>query len=66
VRGAVCGGLRREQTLVLGDPAAVRAEAQDALDSVQGRGVILGSGCVVPVMAPRGNLKAARSAVDCA
>jgi len=66
VRGAVCGGLRREQTLVLGDPAAVRAEAQDALDSVQGRGVVLGSGCVVPVMAPRGNLKAARSAVDCA
>jgi uroporphyrinogen decarboxylase len=64
VRGAVCGGLRREQTLVLGDPAAVRAEAQDALESLDGRGVVLGAGCVVPVMAPRGNLMAARSAAD--
>ena len=64
VPGAVCGGLRREQTLVLGDPGTVRAEAQDALDSVNGRGVILGSGCVVPVLAPRSNLMAARTAVD--
>jgi uroporphyrinogen decarboxylase len=59
VRGALCGGLHRERTLVLGDPARVRAEAQDALRSVEGRGVILGAGCVVPVMAPRANLMAA-------
>ncbi|HEY71318.1 MAG TPA: uroporphyrinogen decarboxylase [Anaerolineae bacterium] len=59
VRGAVCGGLHRERTLVLGDPASVRSEAQDALQSMEGRGVILGAGCVVPVLAPRANLMAA-------
>ncbi len=64
VPGAVCGGLRREQTLVLGNPEAVQAEAQDALDSVGGRGMVLGAGCVVPIMAPRANLMAARRAAD--
>ncbi len=65
VPGAVCGGLRRKDTLVLGDPDAVAAEAQDAIRSVDGRGMILGAGCVVPITAPRANLMAARSAVDC-
>lgn len=64
VPGAVCGGLRREATLVLGDPDSVKAEAQDAIRSVDGRGMILGSGCVVPITAPRANLMAARSAVE--
>jgi len=64
VQGAVCGGLRRWDTMVLGSPAAVRAEARDAIRSVQGRGLILGTGCVVPVIAPRGNIKAAREVVE--
>ena len=64
LQAAVCGGLQRERTLVLGDPATVRSEAEDALRSVDGRGIILGAGCVVPVLAPRGNLMAARAAVD--
>jgi len=64
--GAVCGGLRREETLVLGDPAAVRAEARQAIRSLGGRGLILGAGCVVPLLAPRANLQAARQAADCA
>lgn len=64
VPGAVCGGLRRWDTLVLGTPEAVGAEAREAVLSVQGRGLILGTGCVVPIIAPRGNLKAARAAVE--
>ncbi len=64
VNGAVCGGLRREATLVLGDPAHVREEAKDALRSLDGHGVILGAGCVVPTKAPRVNLEAARSSVE--
>jgi uroporphyrinogen decarboxylase len=64
VPGAVCGGLRREDTLVLGDPDAVKAEAQGAIRSVDGRGMVLGSGCVVPITAPRANLMAARSAAE--
>ena len=65
-RLALCGGLSRQETIVLGDPAAVRREAKSAMRATHGRGFILGTGCVVPVLAPRGNLLAARRAVDCA
>ena len=63
-RGAVCGGLQREATMVLGDPEAVQAEAGAAMRSVAGRGLLLGTGCVTPVHAPRANLKAARRSVE--
>jgi uroporphyrinogen decarboxylase len=66
VAGAVCGGLSRWETLVLGTPQVVEAEAQDAIRALGGRGLILGAGCVVPVVAPRANLKAARRVVECA
>lgn len=65
-RAAVCGGLKRWETMVVGNPEAVQAEAADALRGMRGRGFILGTGCVVPVLAPRANLMAARRAVDCA
>lgn len=62
---AVCGGLARVGTLVLGDPERVRAEAQAAVRQTDGgRGLILGTGCVVPIHAPRANLLAARRAVE--
>lgn len=64
VQGALCGGLRRQQHMVLGDPQRVRAAADEALDSVNGRGLVLGAGCVVPLKAPRANISAARRAVD--
>jgi uroporphyrinogen decarboxylase len=60
---AVCGGIRRS-TMLLGDAEEVRAEARQALGSMQGRGVVLGTGCVVPVHAPWGSYMAARDAVD--
>jgi uroporphyrinogen decarboxylase len=65
VEGAVCGGLRRWETLVLGDPLQVRDEAEQALRSVASRGVVLGAGCVVPQVAPSVNLGAARGVVEC-
>ncbi len=65
VRGAVCGGLRRWDTMVLGTPESVGAEAGEALAALGGRGVVLGTGCVVPMIAPRANIQAARDAVDC-
>jgi uroporphyrinogen decarboxylase len=61
--GAVCGGVRRE-TLVLGTPDQVQAEAQESLVQVERRGVILGTGCVTPILAPRSNLQTLRQAVD--
>ena len=62
--GTVCGGLQREHTIVLGTPTQVIAEAQDAYQATEGKRFILGTGCVVPVIAPRANIMAARQSVD--
>lgn len=66
VRGAVCGGLRRSETLVLGAPDQVQAEALEAVRACGRQGVVIGAGCVVPILAPRANLLAARAAADLA
>ncbi|TEU00980.1 MAG: uroporphyrinogen decarboxylase [Anaerolineales bacterium] len=65
ISGAVCGGIRR-MTMVCGDPTQVQEEAAQALKSLNSRGVVLGTGCVVPVHAPRMNMEAARTAANCA
>jgi uroporphyrinogen decarboxylase len=62
-RGAVCGGIS-QKTIVFGDQADVRNEAADALAQTAGRRFILGTGCVVPVIAPHGNLLAAARMVE--
>ena len=59
---AVCGGLRQD-TLVYRDRAEVRAEAEDAIHQTNGKRFILSTGCVVPVIAPHGNLTAAKRVV---
>jgi uroporphyrinogen decarboxylase len=62
--GALCGGLRRWETMVLGTPAQVQVEAQEAIEATKGTRFILGTGCVTPITAPHGNLLAARRAVN--
>lgn len=62
-RGAVCGGLRRE-TVVLGTPAEVSSEIEDAREQTAGRRFILGTGCVVPIHAPYGNIMTVRQSVE--
>jgi len=62
----LCGGLRRERTMVLGDPDQVTQEALDAIRVTQGDHFILGTGCVVPIIAPRSKILAARHAVEAA
>ena len=62
--GVLCGGLQREKTMVLGNPVRVTAEARDAIQETQGTGFILGTGCVLPTIAPRANILAARNSVD--
>ncbi len=59
--GALCGGLRRD-TIVYQTPNEIRAEAADALAQVNGKRLILSTGCVVPIIAPHGNLAAAAAA----
>jgi uroporphyrinogen decarboxylase len=61
---ALCGGLRRQKTMVLGTPEQVKAEALDAIQQTGGRGLILGTGCVMPTIVPRGNIIAARQSVE--
>jgi uroporphyrinogen decarboxylase len=61
--GLVCGGLSRE-TMVYRDAVAVQAEAADAIAQTKGQRLLLGTGCVVPIIAPHGNLLAARKSVE--
>jgi uroporphyrinogen decarboxylase len=61
--GVVCGGMRQD-TLVFGNQADVQKEAADAIAQTSGKGFILGTGCVVPVIASHGNLSAARKSVE--
>ena len=62
--GVVCGGLRRERTMVLGTPEQVASEARQAIEATEMKRFILGTGCVVPITAPRCNLLAARRVVE--
>lgn len=62
--GAVCGGLRQWDTLVYGTPEQVMEEATAAILATEGKRFILGTGCVLPVIAPHSNIAAARAAVE--
>jgi uroporphyrinogen decarboxylase len=57
--GVLCGGMRQD-TLVYQSQAAVQEEAMDAIQQTHGKRFILGTGCVVPVIASHGNIRAAR------
>lgn len=59
----LCGGIS-QRTITLGDHAQVRKEARDALRQTSGRKFILGTGCVVPVIAPYGNIAMAANMND--
>jgi uroporphyrinogen decarboxylase len=54
-QGTVCGGIS-QRTIVLGNADDVRKEAADAISQTGGHRLVLGTGCVVPVIAPYGNL----------
>jgi uroporphyrinogen decarboxylase len=58
----VCGGVS-QRSIVFADGARVREEALDAIAQTGGRRFILGTGCVVPVIAPHGNLQIVRNVV---
>ena len=61
--GAMCGGMRQD-TLVYRGQAEVREEAADAIRQTNGKRFILGTGCVVPIIASHGNILAARKSVE--
>jgi uroporphyrinogen decarboxylase len=61
--GVACGGIRQD-SLVYGNQAQVQNEAADAIQQTNGKRFILGTGCVVPVIASHGNILAARKSVE--
>ncbi|HEU4744014.1 MAG TPA: uroporphyrinogen decarboxylase family protein [Anaerolineales bacterium] len=61
--GVLCGGMRQD-TLVYRDQIQVQKEAADAIQQTGGKRFILGTGCVVPVIASHGNILAARRSVE--
>lgn len=63
VKGAVCGGLSREWTMLRGTPEDVRREIADAIAQTGGRRLVIGTGCVTLITTPESNLRAARAAV---
>jgi uroporphyrinogen decarboxylase len=62
-RAVLCGGLRRE-TIVFGTHENVQNEISDAIQQTNGQRLLLGTGCVVPIIAPYGNLMTARTSVE--
>lgn len=63
-KGAVCGGLRQWETLVYSTPQKVETEANTAIEMTGGSRFILGTGCVLPIIAPHSNILAARNIVE--
>jgi uroporphyrinogen decarboxylase len=62
--GALVGGLHRTDTMLRGAPEAVRAEIRSALDATHSHRLIIGTGCVLWITTPVGNIRAAREAVE--
>jgi uroporphyrinogen decarboxylase len=60
----LCGGLQRDRTMVLGTPQIIRSEAAEAISLMEGKGFILGTGCVLPTIVPHVNILAARQCVE--
>ncbi|HEX9331837.1 MAG TPA: uroporphyrinogen decarboxylase family protein [Anaerolineales bacterium] len=61
--GVTCGGMRQD-TLVYRNQAEVQKEAEAAIQQINGKRFILGTGCVVPIIASHGNISAARKSVE--
>jgi uroporphyrinogen decarboxylase len=58
----VCGGWTQWGTIALGDPKMVFEEAKDTVTQMGAKHLILGTGCVTPIITPRACLQAAARA----
>ena len=64
--GALLGGIEQYSVLQFGTPADVEAQVHEAIEQMDGRRLIVTTGCTFPVTVPGGNLIAARQAVETA
>ncbi len=60
----VCGGLRRIETMVLGDKDQILKEINDAYEQTGGLRWILSTGCVLMLTTPPGNIQAVKEVVQ--
>jgi uroporphyrinogen decarboxylase len=63
IKGAACGGLNRDMSMLCGRPEAVKQEVADAIDQTGGRRLIIGTGCVMMIPTPEVNIRTAIEAV---
>ena len=62
--GALVGGVNENGELITGTPALIRAEVKDAIAQTNGRGLIIGPGCVVPIAVTDTHLRAVMEALS--
>ncbi len=53
---SVCGGIN-QNSLAYKDSVFIKEEAQDAITQTTGHRYIMGTGCVVPIITPHGNIQ---------
>jgi uroporphyrinogen decarboxylase len=59
---SLSGGIDHLHTLVEGRPEQVKAEIQEAITQVNGKGLLIAPGCGIPTNVPRENLQAIKEA----
>lgn len=60
----LCGGLRRIETMELGEPGIIEKEIRNANEQCGGIRLILSTGCVLMLTTPPGNIRAVREIVQ--
>jgi len=53
----LCGGLNRISTMVRGSADTIETEITNAISQLKHRNFLLGTGCVLPIITPHGNIK---------
>lgn len=61
-KGVVLGGIN-EKELLKKKPMDIKKQVIDALKQTDGRGIIIGPGCVIPINTPEANIKAIKEAL---
>ena len=62
--GVACGGIKRLQSLVLGRPENIKQDVLGAIHQTGGKRLVLGTGCVLPLTTPYGNIMAIRNTIE--
>lgn len=62
--GMLVGGLDEWGALLKGPPEAIQREVRDAIAQTQGRGVMIGPGCVLSITTPAASVREVKRAVE--